>query len=184
MMEKKKLLMEFGLRALMEQLPPNVEMGEPLYHYPKGVIDTGKMGQKVFFHPDTIPVMDPDTGIESTKEIVRSFPVPQVRDDYADPTALRKLHPHVKMNEQELDYPDTPAGMDPRAGKPAPPSYTGYSSSKDVMPGKKLVGTGAIGPGGRQLTPQEIKYPNATGHRFSGIPIPKLRDFFGKRRTR
>lgn len=74
-------------------------------------------------------------------------------------------------------------GFDPRLGKPAPPSYTGYSSSKDFMPGK-LNGPVAIGPGGKQLTPQQIKYPNATKHSFSGIPIPKLRDFFGKRRTR
>lgn len=74
-------------------------------------------------------------------------------------------------------------GFDPRLGKSAPPSYTGYSSSKDFMPGK-LNGPVAIGPGGKQLTPQQIKYPNATKHSFSGIPIPKLRDFFGKRRTR
>lgn len=88
------------------------------------------------------------------------------------------------MKEQELDYPDIPPGMDPGVGGSAPKTYTGYSSSKDFMPGDKLVGTGAIGPGGKQLTPQQIKYPNATRHRFSGIPIPKLRDFFGRRRTR
>ena len=74
--------------------------------------------------------------------------------------------------------------FDPRLGKPAPPSYTGYSPSSDVMTGEKLVGTGAIGPGGKQLTHQQIKYPNAAKHSFSGIPIPKLRDFFGRRRTR
>ena len=90
---------------------------------------------------------------------------------------LAALRPTV-MAEQELppgiNDMDIPQGMDPYGTKP--PQRTSWEGSRQPT-GEKLVGTGAYGPGGKQLTPQQLKYPNAARHKISGIPTPRFRDF-------